>query len=176
MLRQSDSRIEPAINNIRQRVGDDVGDADHQHAALHEEVVAFVDAVVDEEQAEAGPVENLFGDDGPGEQHAELQAEDGDDRDQAVLQDVLVHHLAFAQAFGARRANVILVQFFDDGRAHHAREQGGERCAECDGGQDDVAPLETARRREQAELDGEEVDQERPDHEARQADTDERDD
>src|ERR1051326_8157073 len=71
----SDSRVEPPIDDVGQRVREDVRDADDEHAALHESVVAPVDSFLDEKEADAGPVENLFGDDRAREQHAELQAE-----------------------------------------------------------------------------------------------------
>src|SRR5215216_7434241 len=88
--RNPDPRVEPPVEEVRQRVGQDVGDADDEDAALDEPVVALVDALLDEEEAEPRPVEDLLGDDGAGEQHAELEAEDGDDRYQPVLQHVLV--------------------------------------------------------------------------------------
>src|SRR5205085_11104519 len=115
------SRIEPAIDHVRQRVGENVCDADDEDAALHESVVAPVDALLYEEESDAGPVENLLRDDCAREQHAELKAEDCDHGDQPVLQHVLVDDLALAEALGARSAYVVLSEFFYDGGANHAR-------------------------------------------------------
>src|SRR3712207_9705 len=76
--RDSDARVEPAIDQARQRFGGYVGRADDGDAPLHEPVVAPRDAVFDEQQAESRPTENLLRDDRARQQHAQLQSENGD--------------------------------------------------------------------------------------------------
>src|SRR5687768_15427349 len=90
-LLHPDSWIEPAIEHVGERVHHHVRDRDHEEAALRERVVSLVDRL-DEEAAESGPVEDDLRDDRAGEKHAELEAEDGDDRNETVLEDVLVEH------------------------------------------------------------------------------------
>ena len=110
---------------------------------MHQGVVAVGDGV-DGEAADAGPGEDRFGDDGSGEQRAELQAEDGEDGDHGVAQGVAVDDGALGQAFGAGGADVVLAELFEHGGADHAGEDGGERSAHGDGGEDEVARSEPA--------------------------------
>src|ERR1041384_1615089 len=69
-LRNPDSRIQPAIQQISQRVREDVSRADRQHTSLHDAVIAFGDSVFNQKQPETGPAENFLGDDCAREQHA----------------------------------------------------------------------------------------------------------
>src|SRR4051812_40608598 len=73
-----DARVEPAIEQVRGRVHQDVGDRDHEDTALRQRVVSLVDRV-EQELSDAGPAEDELGDDGAGEQDAELKAEDRHD-------------------------------------------------------------------------------------------------
>ena len=56
---------------------------DQQQAALDDRVVALEDRI-DHPFADARPGKDRLGEDGAGQQHADLQADGGDDRDQAL--------------------------------------------------------------------------------------------
>ncbi len=108
------------------------------------------------------------------QQDAELQAEHRDHRNQAVLQDVLVDDLSFAQSLGARRAHIVFVELLDDARSHHSRQDRGQRRAHRDGGQEQILRSVPPRDRQQVEPDREEIDHQRAEHEPRRADAEQR--
>src|SRR6266705_2929170 len=59
------------------------------------------------------------------QERPELPPDDRDDRDEGVLQRVLVHDDPPLQALGPGRADIVLPQHLEDGRARHAH--GGRR-------------------------------------------------
>ena len=65
----------------------DVGHRDQQDAPLHERIVAESDRL-NQQSADARPGEDRLGDDGAGQHRAELQADERDDRNQAVAERV----------------------------------------------------------------------------------------
>ncbi len=85
------------------------------------------------------PAKDRLGNDGSGQQRAELEADDRQDGVQRVAEGVAVDHRVFRQALGAGGADVVLPELLEHGRADHAGEDGGEAEAEGDGGQDQVA-------------------------------------
>ncbi len=76
------------------QVGGHNGDVDELHR-LHEE------------RAEAGPLEDALGDDGEGDDAAELQAGDGHHRHHGVLERVAELDGAFRHAAGAGELHVV---------------------------------------------------------------------
>ena len=61
-----DPRVRHRVQHIRQEVHGHIRQPNRQDAALHQEIIAGGDGV-DGEAADAGPGEDLFGDDGAGE-------------------------------------------------------------------------------------------------------------
>ena len=59
-LRQPYPRIEPPVNDVRQGIRDNIGNAYDQNAALNKAVIALCDAVFQQKQSEALPAEDLF--------------------------------------------------------------------------------------------------------------------
>ena len=88
------SRVGDGVGDVGEEVHCDVGEADRQNAALDEGVVAVGDGG-EGEAADAGPTEDGFGDDGSGEEGAELQADDGENRDESVAEGVALDDPAF---------------------------------------------------------------------------------
>ena len=121
---------------------------------MQQRVVARLDGL-DGEASDAGPGKNGFGDDGAGEQRAELQADDGDDGNERVGKGVMKEYGAFGQAFGAGGAHVIAVQLFEHCAAHHARENGRERRTQRERREHQMRHAAAAGNREPAQLDGE---------------------
>ena len=81
--------------------------------ALHGGIVAVLE--VDEELvADARPVERRLGEDRAAEQERELEADDGDDGDERVLERVPVDDRALVDAARPRRLDVVLLQRPDD--------------------------------------------------------------
>src|ERR1043165_3445212 len=89
---------------------------------------------------------------------------------------MLVNDLALAQAFGAARSDIILVQLFDNGGTHHSGQDSRERSAERDSRKEYVFRVLIAGCAEPTQLDREEVNEKRPDDKTGQADADERED
>src|SRR5262245_6720399 len=87
---EADARIGESIGDVDEDVDEHVCRRHEEHAALHEREVLGEDPA-DDETAEAGTAEDRLHDHGAGEEIAELQAEDGDDRYQRVLERV-PHH------------------------------------------------------------------------------------
>ena len=94
----------PPEPRVDQRIGeiDEVGDEDHRddeehHHALHHDEIALADRLEDQ-PPEAGQEEHVLDDDRAGEQEGELQADDGEDRDQRVAERVPAQRLAAASA------------------------------------------------------------------------------
>src|SRR5712692_2358120 len=100
-------RIEPRVEQVDGEVDEHERERDDEHAALHQRNVAREDAL-DHERADAGPREHRFREDGAAEEIAGLDADDGDDRHERVLQRVSDDHAALDDALRARGADVVL--------------------------------------------------------------------
>ena len=70
---------------------------------------------------------------------AEIQANDGHNRQQGITEGMPEHHVSFSESFGACRTDVILVQRFQQRRARHTGDNGQRDGADGDGRQDHVA-------------------------------------
>ena len=128
----ADARIEKAVKDVDRQVGEGE-DADHDHHQGLGHVVVVVGDRLDEQLADTVEVEHLLGDDEAAHQERELDADDGDDRQQRVAQRVPAHDQLVKQSLGAGRAHIVLAQHLEHGRAGHARGHrgiaiaGGER-------------------------------------------------
>src|SRR5690606_9656783 len=89
--------------------------------------------------ADARPGKDRLGKDSARQHHAHLQANGGDDRDHGVSQRVNADDAKWRQALRARRADIILRQHFEHGRARLAGNDGERNGAQHDGRQDEVA-------------------------------------
>ena len=63
----------------------------------------------------------------PGQQEGELQADDGQHRDERIAQRVPPQRLSLAQPLGPCRAHIVLAQRFQQRRAHDPRQDRGLR-------------------------------------------------
>src|ERR1700752_5270623 len=107
-----DARVYDQIHDVGGEVDEDEGESDGEYAALEKRLVAVGDGG-DGEASDAGPAEDGFGDDGPGVERSELQAEEGDDGNERVAQGMLIDDGALGQALGASGADVVLAEFFE---------------------------------------------------------------
>ena len=83
-------------------------------------VVAARDRV-EHERPHAGPGEHRLGDDGAGQQLADLQAEHGRDRDERVAQAVAQHRDTLGESLGARGADEVLAEDLEHAGAREPR-------------------------------------------------------
>src|SRR4051812_17782342 len=81
--RQSDPRVEVAVEDVDHEVDQHEPGRDHQYRRLHDAVVAVGDRV-DEQPPDARPREDGLDDHGAAEQRAELEPDDRHDRDERV--------------------------------------------------------------------------------------------
>src|SRR5687768_3027790 len=93
---EPDPGVEIAVRHVDDQVHDHVRDRDDQCEALDDHVVAAGDRLV-KRPPDAGQVEHGFGEDGPREKRAELQPDDGHDRQQRVARGVAEDHAPLAE-------------------------------------------------------------------------------
>src|SRR5712692_8918225 len=102
---EPDARVDERIDGVDRQIDCHKSDGVHQHDARDQRIIARGDAG-DQEVADAGPREHGLHDDRASEQGAQLEADDGHDRDQGVAQDVAPEDHAVHQALGPRHEHV----------------------------------------------------------------------
>src|SRR5450631_357834 len=113
------SRISQGVKNIDDQIDHNEGEAQDQHGALHQRIVAGHDRL-DHHAADPRQREHLFDDDGAADRRAEKDAGGRDDQDQGVAQRMLADGPPLAEALGARGADVVLAENIEHGRTGHA--------------------------------------------------------
>src|SRR6218665_720209 len=117
----ADGRVDEAVQHIDHEVDQDEFEREQQHQRLDHRVVTHLHGI-DQQAAQAGPVEHRLHEDRAAQQKAELQAHHRDHRYQRIAQRVLEHHAGFAHALGARGAHEIFLDHFDERGAREARD------------------------------------------------------
>jgi hypothetical protein len=135
---EPEARVEDDIERVDGQVHEGDEQRDGQDHALEHRVVA-VDDRVHRELADAGPGEDLLGDDRAPEQDAELHPEHSHGRDQRVAQRVADDDARLAQALAPRGADVVAAKLLEKLRPHLARHRPGHHRAERQRGQNQVA-------------------------------------
>src|SRR5262245_43925384 len=127
-----DPRIEHGTHDVDHEVDQYVGSAGQEDEALHDGDVTVQDHV-DRQPSQALAGEHVLDDDTPAEQRAELEADDGDDRDDRVPERVAKQDHPIRQPLGPRRRDVLLDERLlhpgtsyqrDDGHAVEAEREG----------------------------------------------------
>src|SRR6266542_1390046 len=139
-LREADSGIQVAIQQIHQDVHCDEEDGDHEHSSLHERVVPLDDRG-EQHPAYAGDREDLLDDDGAAEELTDLDAEQRDHDDETVLQHVPSDDQGRLKSLRPRGADVVGAEHVEHRGARHAHGRGGERDAERDRGEQEQAQV-----------------------------------
>src|SRR6185437_7391607 len=134
-------RVDEDVAQIDEEIDEDDGEDEQHHHRLDDDQVALGDALEDQ-AAEAGEEEDVLDDDAAGEQERELQADDGQHRDQRVAHGVAPERGAAGKAVGAGGADVVLLERIEERGAHDAREDRGLRQGQRDGGQGKGAQAE----------------------------------
>src|ERR1044072_479206 len=183
------ARIDDEIEQVDDEVDHHEQETDQQQVGRHHRNVGELHGL-DEELADARPGEHRLGDDGEGDQAAELQAGHGDHRHQRVLQRMAEIDGAVGEAAGARELDVIGTHHLEHLGAHQAHEQGELEQAERDRGQDqrlqpgdreevggppaDLHGLAAPERGQPVQVDREDQDQQDADQEGGERDADQR--
>src|SRR5581483_461079 len=106
-------RVEHAVEDVDEEVGQHVGDGDHEHEPLHDDVLAAADGV-DQPRPHARQCEQVLHDHGAADQRAGVDAEHGEERERRGPQCVAQQDAACRQALGARHEDVLLLQRGDE--------------------------------------------------------------
>src|SRR6056297_2006314 len=101
------ARVDREIEHVDDQVDADEHHRDEHQVGGHDGDIDELDGV-DEQQVHAGPLEHRLGDDGEGDDRAELEARHRDHRHQRVLQRVTEVDGALAQSARAGEADVVL--------------------------------------------------------------------
>src|SRR3954452_18666108 len=99
-------RVDEEIEQVDHQVDADEDQRDQHQVGRHDRDIGGADRL-DEEQPHARPLEHRLRHDGEGDDAAELQAGDGDDRHQRVLQCMAEVDGAVAEAAGAGELDVV---------------------------------------------------------------------
>src|SRR5579885_179528 len=130
------ARIDGVVEEIDDEIDDDEEEGDKHEIGRHHGNVGEADRL-DDEKPHAGPLEHRLGDDGKGDDRAQLQPGDGDDRHERVLQRVAEMDEAVRQAAGAREFDVVGAQHLQHLGADEADDQRHLEEAEGDRRQDE---------------------------------------
>ena len=134
----ADPRVEEPVGQVDDEVHEHVQHGNDQGEALDDHVVAAGDRLVDR-PADAGQVEDRLGEDGPGQEPAQLQADDGHDRQERVAGGVPQHDRAFAEALRPGRPHVVQAEHLEQAGAGDPGDDGERDRAQGDHRQDEVA-------------------------------------
>src|SRR5271157_1410798 len=99
-VRVFDPWIQYCVQHVHGKIDEDDDDGDVHHQVLHDRIVAPADSL-DEEPRYSGNVEDSLGDDQAAHQEGGLDADHGDDRQDRVLERVMVVDDILGCAFGA---------------------------------------------------------------------------
>ncbi len=134
------SGVEVGVEQVDQQVVD-------QDESGKEEVDARDHRIVtepqrrDEQRSQSGQVEQRLDDDRAPHQDRQLQPDEGDHRDQRVLDGVADDDYPLAQTLGPGRPDVVLPQHLQHHRARHPHRRGREAGAEDEAGDDEHADV-----------------------------------
>lgn len=108
----------------------------------------------DGEAANARPGKNGFGDDGAGEESAELKTKDDDDWNEGVAQSVTKENGSGGQTLRAGGADIIARKLFEHRTTNHASKNGCEGGTQSGGGKNVIQRPTASGNGEPTELDG----------------------
>src|SRR2546422_2615033 len=121
---QPNPRVEVGVEDVNDQIDEHEGGREEEDRRLHHRIVAVVDGL-DRQSADARPGEDRLGDDRAAEQRAQLDPDDGHDRDGGVFEGVLPDDGWIAHALGPRRPDVGLAQHLEHARARQPRDARG---------------------------------------------------
>src|SRR5918997_343730 len=108
----TDSRIEDGVEQISGQVEQDDEGCGDQHPPRNGIDVILCHRL-EQKAARPAPLIHRLGDDGPGNDHAEIQCGDCHQRDQRGAQGMPGHHRAAPQALGPGQPDIVAVEHFE---------------------------------------------------------------
>src|SRR5882724_52492 len=178
-----DAWVKPAIDDISQEVEDDNETGEHERHR-HDDRRVIGENRRDQQRADAGDAEDLFGDDGTAEHGRHLQRDQRHHGYQCIANHVLDDDLAFVEALRARGRDIVQADDIKHRGAHvpsiGCRLKQAEDRDQHDGllevfpipvppGGGDIGAIDEG---QPAEIDAEDQDQQQPREESRQRKTD----
>ena len=131
------ARVEPRVADVGEQVEEDDQERDQHHVAHQQREVELAQRV-DEQPAHPGPGEDRLGDDRAGDQTGQRERDDGDQRDQRVLQTVLEDDRGARDALRRGGAHVVGADHFEHRAAHEPAALRDEQQREHDRRQDQM--------------------------------------
>ena len=128
------ARVGPGIEQVHHQIDADIEQPDHQQVGGDHRHVHPLDGR-DEQEPQSRPLEDGLGDDGKGNERAQLQADDGNDGDEGVAQRMPTIQRGVAQTPGACKADVVAAQHVQHLGAHQPHDERELEEAQRDGGQ-----------------------------------------
>src|SRR5215813_15399175 len=107
-----DARIDQPVEQINQQIDSHYSGPDEQRASLQNRVIATIDGL-DQPFADARPRKNRLGKNCPGEENADLEADDCHDWDQCIAQRVHGDDPPSRKTLGASCADIILAEHLE---------------------------------------------------------------
>src|SRR5579884_1368149 len=175
-------RVDQRRRDVDQHVHHDEAGREEHRQALHDREVAVVDRR-HEQASEAGQDVDLLDDDGTAEQVAELDTRHRHDGHERVQEDVLPDDGAAGEPFPARGADEVLAAHLEHRGARRAHDRRADAEAQHERREEDLLHVQprvaeeahvAVRRGEVLELRGEERDEAGAEHEAGDAEPDDR--
>src|SRR5579884_732986 len=175
LLGQADAGVDVGVEDVDEQVDADDHDAGLHDDALHKRKIALENAFV-EQAADARPGEDDLDDDGGVDHHDEVDAGQGQHRDQRVLEGVNRDDDVARQPLEPGQLDVLAAQHFQHARTRQPQQRGGEVPAQRHRRHDQVAPAALTARRQPAEPYGEDQDHDQPEPEAGHGEAEQGDD
>src|SRR5438309_12069219 len=116
-----DARIQKAVRDVQEEDGDDQEEGVDCRESNDDRSIKDRDGL-EEQEAEAGVIENSLGDDRAGPGGCERQSQRCHNRGRGRAQDVSGEYIAFLQSLGRSREDEILVHHMKDRSEEHTSE------------------------------------------------------
>ena len=136
-----DAGVEEAVEDVGEDVDEHQQKADEKDGAHDDGEVILLQAV-DNNDAHALPIEDIFDEDGTRQQTGQPAGGRGDHRVQRVAQSMVNDHAATAQPLGAGGADIILAEGLKHGVLGELRQRRQRAYAQREGRQDEVLEVD----------------------------------
>src|SRR3989454_628179 len=151
-------RVEVAVEQVHAQIAGEIEGAQHQHAGLHDGVVARGDGLEDQ-PPQPRPREDGLRHYRAAEELHEQEDGEGDDRQQGVAQAVLPEHHLLVQPLEPRELDVIRAEHLQHRGPRETQDRGRGEVPQREGGEDQVQEPAASAGRQHAQHHAEEQDQ-----------------
>src|SRR4030042_460243 len=133
----ANARVNQCVGEIHKEIDPEKQGGNEEGHALNDRIVPRQDGQV-QPSSYSRPGENGLGENGSREQEAHLQSQDGDHRQESVLQRMSEDHHTLRQPLCSGRADIVLLKHLQHCGAGHAGDNGHGYGAQSYGRQDEM--------------------------------------